>query len=103
MNDACRATIYGTINSNIDSTSETNIDSTNERIDKGAHDSINDFLLCRTPQGLDDNGFWRIRIAAGLTRPLRKKSSFPQRFSLDVRYVDNADLRTKCRDLARKS
>lgn len=105
MNDALQSTIYGainsTINSNIDSTIETNIDSTNERIHKGAHDSINDFLLCRTPQAWIDNALANQDLLL-IDHAHCEKKAASTALSLMYRYVDNADLLHKMSRLARE-
>ncbi|EAZ98049.1 tRNA-(ms[2]io[6]A)-hydroxylase [Marinobacter sp. ELB17] len=105
MNDDLQGTIYGTINSTInstiDSTIETNIDSTNERIYEGAHGSINDFLLCRTPQAWIDNALANQDLLL-IDHAHCEKKAASTALSLMYRYVDNAELLHKMSRLARE-
>jgi tRNA-(ms[2]io[6]A)-hydroxylase len=97
MNDALQSTIHSTI----DSTIETNIDSTNERTYKGAGDSINDFLSCRTPQAWIDNALENQDLLL-IDHAHCEKKAASTALSLMYRYVDNVDLLHKMSRLARE-
>jgi tRNA-(ms[2]io[6]A)-hydroxylase len=89
------------LHSNIDSINQTNIDSTNEGIRESARDSINDFLLCRTPQAWIEDALANQDLLL-IDHAHCEKKAASTALSLMYRYVDNPDLLHKMSRLARE-